>query len=354
VTGFVSARRVPRLTRARLIAIVGACAVVAGVVTILTPLLGVEMTKGGRVLDWISPGALTDDSLDHRVLVYARLPRALAAMMVGAALGAAGCAFQAVLRNPLAEPFTLGISSGSSLAAVIAIRLGVGDLLGGAGVGVAAMTGAGVAVAVVWQLGKVGRSLPPATLLLAGVTVAMWCSSASMLVQYTADFVEVSRMMRWMMGGLEVVRYTTLERAAVPIGLGLIALLALARDLNALAAGPEAAASVGVTVGRSQTIAFVASSVLVGAAIAIGGPIGFVGLIVPHALRAILGPDHRVLLPASMLIGGALLVVCDTIARLAIAPAQLPVGIVTALLGAPFFVVLLVRAKRGAAMWSGT
>jgi iron complex transport system permease protein len=281
------------------------------------------------------------------------LPRALGAFVVGAALAGAGCTFQAILRNPLAEPFTLGISSGASLGAVIAIRFGVGSFLGGTGEGAAAIAGAGVAVAAVWALGRVGSSLPAATVLLAGVTFSMWCAAASMLLQYTADFTETSHVVHWMLGDLKVVRWATLERAGPAIGLGLAVLLTYARDLNALAAGPEAAAAVGVQVGRAQTTAFVASSLLVGAAISIAGPIGFVGLMVPHALRAIVGPDHRVLLPASILGGGTLLVVCDTVARLAIDPDQLPVGILTAFLGAPFLLFLLVRAKRGAQLWGG-
>ncbi len=354
MSGFLAARRGGRLTRGRLVLALGACAALAALVTVLAPLLGVTMTRDGRELTLLDLSAIGDaDAIDHKVFVLTRLPRALGAMLVGAALAAAGCAFQALLRNPLAEPYTLGVSSGASLAAVIAIRLGLDGALGGTGTGVAALVGAGAAVAVVWQLGRVGRALPPATLLLAGVTIAMLCSSASMLVQYTAEFADVSRMVRWMMGGFDVVRYATLARAAVAIGAGLVILLWLARDLNALAAGPEAAASVGVSVGRAQTLVFVAASLLVGAGIAVAGPIGFIGLIVPHALRAVVGPDHRVLLPASILVGGALLVVCDTFARLAIAPAQLPVGIVTALLGAPFFLLVLVRGKRGAQLWGG-
>src|SRR6185503_632661 len=148
-------------------------------------------------------------------------------------------------------------------------------------------------VLVVWTLGRVGSSLPPATLLLAGVTVAMGCAAASMLIQYLSDYREVSTMVRWMMGELDVVRWETIARSAVGIGVGLGVLLARARDLNALASGPEAAASVGVAVGRA-------------------GPIGFVGLMIPHAMRVLVGPDHRVLLPASILAGGAFLVVCDT------------------------------------------
>jgi iron complex transport system permease protein len=204
---------------------------------------------------------------------------------------------------------------------------------------------------LVWQLARVGRNLPPATLVLAGVTVSMFCSAASLLVQATSDFAEVSRMLRWMMGGLDARRLVVIESAAPAILGGVALLWWFARELNALSAGEEAAASVGVAVGRTHRIVFVAASLLVGVSISIAGPIGFVGLIVPHALRAILGPDHRLLLPASALGGGVLVVVCDLIARLAIAPAQLPTGAVTALLGGPFFVLILLLHKRRAGMW---
>jgi iron complex transport system permease protein len=351
VTGFLTTRRGPRLTRGRQIAVIAGCAAVAAAVTLIAPLLSVEMTRDGRQLV-VSELSFDTDTIAGRVFVYTRLTRALAALIVGGALAAAGCTFQAILRNPLAEPFTLGISSGSSLAAVLAIHLGLEGALGASAVGIAAVAGAGASVLVVWTLGRVGRSLPPATLLLAGVTVAMWCSSATMLVQYLGDFTDIAQTVRWMMGNLAVVRWSTLGRSAIGIGVGLVVLVSLARDLNALAAGPEAAASVGVSVGRSQTIGFVAASLLVGAAIAVAGPIGFIGLMVPHAMRGLVGPDHRVLLPASIFAGGALLVVCDTVARLALQPGnRLPVGIVTAMIGAPFMLYLLVRAKRSAGMW---
>jgi iron complex transport system permease protein len=338
-----------RLTRTRLASILAACAGLCAVVVLLAPLVG--SGEVGRPLSLLPLSAIWNAGTDGQILWTWRMPRILAALTCGAALSGAGCAFQAVLRNPLAEPFTLGVSSGASLAAVIAIRLGIEGLLGSAGVGLAAIVGAFTAVAVVWQLGRVGDALPPATLVLAGVTVSMFCSAVSLLVQYTADFAEVSRMLRWMMGGLEWTRYGTVGRAGPPIALAALVLLWHARSLNALAAGPEAAASIGVDAGRTSTITFAAASLLVGASIAVAGPVGFVGLIVPHALRALCGPDHRVLLPASMLCGGALLVVCDTLARVL---GQLPVGVVTALLGGPFFLVLLVRGKRGAALWSTT
>lgn len=344
-SGFLAAGG--RLTRTRLTAVLALCAMLCVAIVALAPLIG--SGEVGQPLSFLPLSAIWEGGTDGQILWTWRMPRVLAAFLCGAALAAAGCAFQAVLRNPLAEPFTLGVSSGASLAAVFAIRLGIEGVLGTAGVGLAAIAGAFAAVAVVWQLGRVGDSLPPATLVLAGVTVSMFCSAVSLLVQYTADFAEVSRMLRWMMGGLEWTRYGTVARAAPPIALAVVGLAWQARSLNALAAGPEAASSVGVDAGRTSTIAFAAASLLVGASIAVAGPVGFVGLIVPHALRALCGSDHRVLLPASTMCGGGLLVVCDTLSRIL---GQLPVGVVTALLGGPFFLMLLVRGKRSALLWS--
>ncbi len=335
-----------RLTPARLTAVLACCVATCALIAIVTPLCGTGLP--GQGLELMSPAAIWSDDGDSTIYWRVRLPRTLAALLCGAALAGAGCAFQAVLRNPLAEPFTLGVSSGASLAAVLAIRLGLGSALGGAGVSAAAVLGAIAAVVIVWRLARVGDALPPATLILAGVTVSMFCSAASLAVQYSSDFADVSRMLRWMMGGLEWTTYATVARAAPAIAVGALTLIVLGRALNAMAAGPEAAASVGVDAGRTQTLAFGAASLLVGASIGVAGPVGFVGLIVPHALRAVVGPDHRALLPASMLIGAALVAVCDTLARML---GQWPVGIITALLGGPFFMLLLVRGKRSADLW---
>jgi iron complex transport system permease protein len=308
------------------------------------------LIDGARRLVIIDP--LSDPT--DRMVFALRLPRVLAGAVVGAGLAAAGCAFQAVLRNPLAEPYTLGVSSGSALAAVLAIRLGIHDtVLGHSGIGLAALAGAGATVYVVWRLGRVGANLPPATLLLGGITVAMFCSAATMVVQYTADLTEIYRMVRWMMGGLDATEHAPLARTAAAIGVGLVILLAMGRDMNALSAGPDAAASVGVDPRRATTLAFFTASLLVGAAIALAGPIGFVGLIVPHAARALTGPDHRVLLPVSMLAGAGMLVACDAIGREAIAGHELPVGVVTALLGGPFFLYLLLRDRGRSRLWGG-
>jgi iron complex transport system permease protein len=338
------------LTHRRLFTVLAECILGCAVIIIICPLIG--MDDGLRVLGL---GAITGgDELDSLVYFRDRLPRTLAAAVVGGGLAGAGCAFQSALRNPLAEPYTLGVSSGASLAAVVAITFGAGtSFVGESAVAVAALFGAAATVLVVWRLARVSSSHPPATLLLAGITIAMLTSAASLLVQYTASYAEVYRIVRWMMGSLDWIRYSSLLKSGVLIAIGLAVLLAQSRDLNALAAGSEAAASVGVNADRALRTALVAAALVVGAGIAIAGPIGFIGLMVPHALRAIVGPDHRVLLPASILVGGAALVVCDTVARTVIAPAQLPVGVVTALLGGPFFLYLLVGEKSRSRLWGG-
>lgn len=346
---FVSAaaRRVTGKRLAITLLVCLALAVIVGGVSVLT---GVVMGRDGRHFEVLGIDAFDPGSRDHVVLML-RLPRVLAALLVGGALAGAGCALQALLRNPLAEPFTLGISSGSSLFAVIGIRVGIEATLGDVGIGTAALCGAIVTLVVVWNLAKIGKQLPAATLVLAGVTVSMWCSAASLLIQYTSDFSDVSHMLRWMMGSFDSMRLSSVGYGVIPIVLGIVVLIIYGRELDALAAGPEAAASVGVAVARTQIIVFAVASLLVGAAIALAGPIGFIGLIVPHALRGILGPSHRLLIPASVLGGAVLLALCDAIARMAIAPAELPTGAVTAVLGGPFFVVILVGQKRKAAMW---
>jgi len=298
----------------------------------------------------MTPAALAADHPEHAML-WVRIPRALASLLVGAALAGAGCALQALLRNPLAEPFTLGISSGAALAAVVAIRLGIDGAFGIAGVGGAAMIGAAGTLLVVWRLARIGKHLPPATLVLAGITLSMFCSSATVLIQYTSDLTEVTHMMQWMLGSTETVRLAMVGYATPPIAIALVVLMAYARELNALAAGPDVAASLGVAVGRTQTVVFTTASLLVGAAIAVVGPIGFVGLIVPHALRAVLGADHRLLLPASMLGGAAVLTVFDTLSRTVVPLHHLPTGAVTAVLGVPLFVTILLSQKRRAALW---
>jgi iron complex transport system permease protein len=346
VSGFVSARG-RRLTARRYVTTLAACALGCAVIALVAPMLGVT-ESGFEILPLSALGA----SSPLHIVWTLRAKEVAEALVVGASLAGAGCALQALLRNPLAEPFTLGLSSGSSLAAVLAIRFGIEPWLGGWGVGIAALAGAMLTLFLIVRLARIGRQLPPATLILAGVTISMFCSAANMLVQETSDFADVSHMIGWMIGGLDPGRWDGVRLLALPIAVCLIALVLLARDLDALAAGPEVAASLGVPVARTQRVVFVITSVLVGMAIAIGGPIGFVGLLVPHMLRSMLGPDHRLLLPASLFGGAALLVVCDTIARMIAWPDLLSAGAVTAVLGGPFFFTILVRGRKNASLWS--
>lgn len=308
-------------------------------------MIGVDTANNQRAFSLLSLDAWRAGSLENAIL-WVRIPRVLAVMLVGAALASAGTGLQAMLRNPLAEPYTLGISAGAALASVLAIRFGIEAWLGASGVTLAALSGAALALVVVWRLAQQHEALPPATLVLAGVTVSMFCSAISVIVQYTSDFAVVSRMLRWMMGGFEAMRMVTLAWSSPVIVLGIGALWARARELNLLAAGSDFAASVGVNVVATQRLIFVVASLLVGVAIAIAGPIGFVGLIVPHAMRSLLGPDHRRLVPMAAMGGAGLLLFCDGIARMAVAPAQLPAGAVTAALGGPFFIAILLGHRR--------
>lgn len=340
--------------RARFARVMLVCFGLLLVVLGLAPLFGSASVDLGQAFDFSLP---LSENAAARVLLYGRVPRVLAAAVAGAALAAAGVAFQALLRNPLADPFTLGVSSGSSLGAVLAIRLGLESLvlfglpLGELALPLLAFLFALLVVGLVYWLGEHGAA-GPSTLLLSGVTLAVLASALIMAVLYTADFGQTYRIVRWQMGDLDVMRYDLVVRMAVPAFVAILLLWPRARDLNALSAGADAAAGLGVDVRRTTRAVYLAASLAVGAVVAVVGPIGFIGLLVPHTVRSLVGPDHRLLLPAATLCGGAFLVLCDVLAQVALRPAVLPVGVVTALLGAPFFVGLLLSRGLRARLWS--
>jgi iron complex transport system permease protein len=344
----------PGLNRARFTKVLLACLALLLFSLLLSPLFGSSQVDLRAAFDFTRPLA---DNPAARVLLYGRLPRVLAAATAGAGLAAAGVAFQALLRNPLACPFTLGVSSGSSLGAVLAIRFGLESLtvfglaLGELALPLSASLFALLVVGLVFWLGERG-SAGPTTLLLSGVTLAVLSGALIMAVIYTADFGQTYRIVRWQMGDLDVMRYDLVLRMAVPVLLALALLWPRARDLNALSAGPDAAAGLGVDVRRATRWVYLCSSLAVGAVVAVAGPIGFVGLLVPHTLRSLLGPDHRLLLPASALCGGSFLVLCDLLSQVVARPAVLPVGVLTACIGAPFFVALLLSRGLRARLWS--
>jgi iron complex transport system permease protein len=332
-----------RLARALLV--FGAAAAAA---VLLAPLIGSTPISLRRAFDVSIPFA---DNPDAQIFFIARLPRTLAGALVGAALAAAGVVFQGLLRNPLATPFTLGVSTGAALGAMLAITFG-GVAVAWLGVPVAPLAsfaGALIGVAVVYFLATARhRGLSTHVLLLAGVTMNAFFSALILFVQYFSDFAETFRMLRWLMGDLDVSSYRALTTSAPLVGISFVAFAWLARPLNLLSLGEDAAESRGLDVIRAQRAAFVSASLATGAAVSVGGPIGFVGIIVPHLVRLLVGADHRIVLPASALFGAAFLIGCDAIARTALAPLELPVGVVTALIGGPFFLWLLVR-KAGTA-----
>lgn len=295
---------------------------------------------------------LQSDPIARAVLFRLRLPRVIMAGIVGASLALAGAALQALFRNPLAEPFTLGVSGGASLGASLAIALGLGiNLVGVPIIFVAAFLGAALSVMLVYRLAHSGGGVMlPGALLLAGVVLNLCASACVLVVQYLADYNRALQILRWLMGSLDVVGFGLIWRMLIFLIPGWAVVGAYARDLHLLATGEESAASLGVDVQRTERIVFIASSLIVGVTVSVGGAIGFVGLIVPHAARLLFGQDVRLLLPASFLLGAAFLVLADTLARVVISPSELPVGALTALLGGPVFLLLLRRQRRYSAM----
>jgi iron complex transport system permease protein len=317
-------------------------AVLTAASVLVAPLVGTSDVRLARVFD---PAVPWPDNVDAQIFFVARLPRVLVAALVGAALAAAGVVMQALLRNPLATPFTLGVSAGAALGAMLAItfHLDLG-LLGVSSVPLASFLGALAAIALVyWLATSQKRGLSTNVLLLAGVTLNSFFSALILFVQYLGDFAETFRTVRWLMGDLDVGSYGPIV-AALPlmvVAFGVFAVLP--RALNLLTLGDDVAAARGVDVLRAQRLAFFSASLATAAAVSLGGPVGFIGIVVPHLVRLMVGADHRLVLPASALFGAAFLVACDVVARTAMAPVELPVGIVTALIGGPFFLWLLVR-----------
>jgi iron complex transport system permease protein len=309
---------------------------------VLAPLVGSTEISLTRVFDRSIP---FEQNVDAQIFFLARLPRVTAGAIAGATLASAGVVFQAMLRNPLATPFTLGVSAGASLGAMLAIIFGASIAAGPLSpVPLASLTGAAVASLVVyWLATRPGRAMSTSVLLLAGVTLNSFLSALIMFVQYIADFAQVYRAARWLMGDLDVGGFTPILAVLPLVALSFVLFALLPASLNLLSVGRDQAASRGVDVARTHRLAFFSASLATSAAVSLAGPIGFIGIVVPHLVRLLVGVDHRIVLPASALFGAAFLVVCDLAARTLLAPVEIPVGVVTAMIGGPFFLWLLVR-----------
>ncbi len=291
--------------------------------------------------------ALRTDERARLIFFELRLPRVLMAGVVGASLGIVGAALQAMFRNPLAEPLTLGVSGGGALGASVAIAFGAGARVAGLPiVFVAAFAGACASVVVVYRLARTGATVLPGALLLAGVVMNTVAAAGVVVIQYFADYSRALQILRWTIGSLDVVGFDLIWRMLVFLVPGWLLLFYLARDLHLLAVDEETAQSLGVNVRRSERLVYVAASLIVGVTVAVGGTIGFVGLIVPHAVRLVFGEDVRIVLPCSFVLGAAFLMLADTVARTVLGAGELPVGAITALAGGPVFLWLLRRQQR--------
>jgi cobalamin transport system permease protein len=291
------------------------------------------------------PRSIPDSS--SVILFQLRLPRVLLAALVGAALASAGAVFQALFRNPMADPAIIGVSSGAALGAIGVILAGGGAALGGLGVPAAAFLGALGTAFLVYRLARIGPAVQVPTLLLAGIAVAAVIAAAISLVM-TFSGEEIRAIYFWLLGGLGARGWQSLGVATPFVVAGVIVAAASAPDLNLTALGEERAAQLGLDVERFKRLMLATGALLTAAAVSVAGLIGFVGLMTPHMLRLVIGSDHRRLIPASIVGGAAFMVLADLAARTAVSPEEIPVGAVTALIGGPFFLYLLRRERKAA------
>ncbi|MFP5022133.1 FecCD family ABC transporter permease [Pseudonocardia phyllosphaerae] len=336
----------------------------SGVLVVLVVVLAVSITAGvslgsvtipaGQVWSTFA-AAVTGGRIEPTgppfvqvIVTRSRFPRVLLAVVVGAGLAVVGAALQALVRNMLADPFLLGVSSGASVAAVLVIVAGVPAVLG-LTTPFAAFLGALGALLVVYTMSRSGGQVTPTRLVLSGVAVAYVLSALTSLLLITTPRTDVAReVLSWLLGGLGRANWDLLWLPAIAVVIGVSLLLTQARSLNLLLVGDEAASTMGLDVARFRAWMFVLTSLVTGVLVAVSGPIGFVGLIVPHAVRMVVGSDHRRLLPAAALTGASFLIWADIAARTVAAPIEVPVGVLTSLCGGPFFLWLVRReARRG-------
>ena len=318
---------------------------ILAVVMCLCAFIGPHKISLQKLLD--GPAETSGENIDYEIFIGVRLPRIILAALVGAALACSGVVLQAVLRNPLADPYILGISSGAGLGVITAILLGATwSFLGGPALAVFAFAGAITTVWIVWTIGCISGKSQVMPLLLAGVVVNAFFSAIIMFLTSIANSQQLRATTLWLMGNITETAPAALWASAACILLGVVGLFTVSYRLNVLAFGQAEARALGFDPVRTRLIAFGLSAFITAVAVSLSGLIGFVGLIVPHGVRLTFGPEHRRLLPLSAISGAVFLVIADTAARTIIAPEQLPVGVITAITGGPFFLILLARHTR--------
>jgi iron complex transport system permease protein len=332
-----------RLSLAHMVFVLGTLLALLMAITLVALATGPTNVGFGEVVDLLFQDLGASASRD--IVLGVRLPRVVLGLLVGAALATAGAIFQALLRNPLADPYVLGVSGGAALAGIAVLALG--GLLGisTSMVPIAAFGGGILATALLyWVSGGPGRNSSTG-LLLTGVVFNAFASAGIVFLASIAGFFDGSRIFLWLIGHLSAVDIDAAGVVAASVAVGLTVACALSRSLNLIALGDETAAQLGVPVDAHRRLLLLSTSLMVGAAVSVSGLIGFVGLIVPHALRLVIGSDHRLLIPAAALTGASFLVLSDTLARTVLDGRELPVGAVTALIGGPLFIFLLRRAQ---------
>ena len=333
------------LTAKRLSARTASALLVLALVMFACSMIGTESISLKNI--FAGPNLQDGFNIDYEIFVHVRVPRIILAAVIGAALACSGVVFQALLRNPLADPYILGISSGAGLGAVLAILTGLSwSFWWGSSIAVFAFAGALGTVWLVWGIGRFTGKSHITGLLLAGVVVNAFFSAVIMFLTSIAGSERMQMTIFWLMGNLNMAameNFHIIWISAACVIAGILALFYISPQLNVLSFGEADARTMGVNITRIQVTAFAVAALITAVAVSLSGLIGFVGLIVPHGVRLVFGPDHRQLVPLSAVSGAIFLVAADTIARIIVAPAQLPVGVITALVGGPFFLILLVK-----------
>lgn len=325
--------------------------VLMGLSIVLTVAMGPVYIPPGEIMEMLSPSYLIEIVTDilngnelstHEIIIFqVRLPRILLGLLVGAALSVAGAVMQGLFKNPMADPYIIGISSGAGLGAAFCIASGI---VFGYATPLMAFIGALTAIFLVYNIARVGGKVPIDTLLLSGIAVSYFLSAITSFLMYMSD--NLHQIVFWLMGGLDGGRWIHVKILFPIIFFGILTIYFFSRDMNVMLLGEESAQHLGIEVEQFKGIMMILASLITAAAVSVSGLIGFVGLMIPHIMRLLFGPDHRILIPSSALAGGIFLVWTDTLARTILAPTELPVGILTAFFGAPFFIYLLRSRKR--------
>ncbi|MCA9407267.1 MAG: iron ABC transporter permease [Candidatus Omnitrophica bacterium] len=301
------------------------------------PLIGVSQLSWSEVFQRVS------ENRDAMIFWQIRIPRVLVAFLAGATFALSGMVFQALFRNPLVSPFTLGVSAGASFGAALSIWLGITfTFFGITSISVFSFFGAVFSIVCVWFLAKIKKGSSISTMLLAGVAVSFFFASFIMFIQYLSDINQAAQITRWIMGGLFVFGYEQVLNILPFTMIGFGVIWFFTNELNLFTTGEEMAQSRGVHVDGMVRILFFLISLMIGGVVAVCGPIAFVGIVAPHICRLLFGSNHLYLTPATFLFGGSFLVVCDAVSRTVLAPAEIPLGVITALIGGPFFLWILI------------